>query len=113
VEDDAATRQALVDSLTWLNYQVIEASNGREALAILTAGENRIELVVSDVVMPVMGGIPLLRALRQQNLSIPVVLVTGHPMSKEMARLEGLAGWLPKPPRLGELANLLASILGA
>ncbi|KAA3664742.1 MAG: response regulator, partial [Chloroflexi bacterium] len=101
------------DSLTLLNYKVLEAANGREALAILKTKPDEIALVLSDVVMPEMGGIALFQAMEQQNLSIPVVLLTGHPLSKDMKSLQelGLAGWLPKPTVLETLSQLLSRVL--
>jgi PAS domain S-box-containing protein len=112
-EDNPETRQALVDSLTLLNYEVIEATNGREALTTLVARATEIELVLSDAVMPKMGGVALLHAMRKQKLKIPLVLLTGHPLGKELENLEalGLAGWLPKPPTLVNLSRLLAQVL--
>jgi two-component system, cell cycle sensor histidine kinase and response regulator CckA len=113
VEDDPPTRQALVDSLTFLNYEVMEAVNGREALTILATKADEIALVLSDAVMPEMGGVALFHAMQQQKLTIPLVLLTGHPLSKEMENLEalGLAGWLSKPPDLVNLSYLLAKVL--
>ncbi len=78
VEDNAATREALIEGLEVLNYHVIEAENGHEALAILEQQRDDIALVLSDVVMPDMGGIALLRALRARGIDIGVILVTGH-----------------------------------
>lgn len=114
VEDGQATRQALLHSLISLNYQVIEASNGREALELLATKAQGIDLIVSDVVMPEMGGIALLQAIRRQRIYIPLVLLTGHPLGDELEKLQamGLAGWLPKPPALENLSQLLARILG-
>jgi two-component system cell cycle sensor histidine kinase/response regulator CckA len=110
VEDEVATRQALVDSLSLLNYQVVSTSHGKEAMAILDQQNVKIDLVLSDVVMPEMGGIALLRAIRKKGLFVPVVLMTGHPMQEELEDLlsEGLAAWLLKPPRLKLLADLIA-----
>lgn len=113
VEDDPATREALLDSLAQLNYEVLAATNGREALTFLATQAAEIDLVLSDAIMPEMGGIALFHAIREQNLTIPIVLLTGHPLSKEMENLQvlGLAGWLPKPPDLVNLSYLLAEVL--
>ena len=125
VEDNAATREALVDSLELLNYRVLEAANGREALAIFeqqtsevsedsrSLEERRIALVLSDVVMPEMGGQALLHALRQRDPTVKVMLLTGHPLEKELENLQaqGLSGWLLKPPSLEQLAQVLARVL--
>ncbi len=113
VEDDPDTRQALANSLALMNYNVVEATNGREALEILATEVDEVDLVLSDTVMPEMGGIALYHAMREQKLSIPVVLITGHPLSKEMENLQtlGLAGWLPKPIDLVTLSYLLSEAL--
>jgi PAS domain S-box-containing protein len=115
VEDDEVTREALLDSLAELNYEVLTATNGREALTILATKATEVDLVLSDAVMPEMGGIALFHAMQEQKLTIPIVLLTGHPLSKEMENLKmlGLAGWLPKPPDLVNLSHLLAEVLTA
>ncbi len=110
VEDNASTRRALVDSLELLNYRVVEATNGQEALAIIEQGGDEIALVLSDVVMPIMGGIALLHALRERGAEVGVVMLTGHPMEKEMDSLRacGMIDWAPKPPSLERLAEVVA-----
>ena len=113
VEDNLDTREALLASLVQLNYDVLAVTNGREALKVLASEAAEFDLVVSDVVMPEMGGTALFHAIQEQNLTIPVVLLTGHPLSQEMEHLKalGLAGWLPKPPDLVNLSYLLAEVL--
>jgi two-component system cell cycle sensor histidine kinase/response regulator CckA len=113
VEDSAAIRKALVESLQVLNYQAMEASNGQEALAVLEQHDEEIALVLSDVVMPEMGGIALLRSMRQNGLAMPVVMLTGHPLKKELENLraQGMVAWLVKPPSLEQLAEVVAQAL--
>ncbi|MCK4471085.1 MAG: response regulator, partial [Anaerolineae bacterium] len=118
VEDNASTRQALVDSLELLNYRVLEAADGREALGILERQASEVSslevsLVLSDVVMPGMGGVTLFHALRQRSLAMKVVLMTGHPSEEEMEslRTQGLSDWLPKPSNLEQLAQVLTRVL--
>ncbi len=118
VEDNAPTRQALVDSLELLNYRTLEAADGREALEALERQNSEVSspeivLVLSDVVMPGMGGVALFHTLRQRNLAVKVVLLTGHPLVKDMERLrtQGLSDWLPKPPSLEQLAEVVARAL--
>jgi two-component system cell cycle sensor histidine kinase/response regulator CckA len=120
VEDDAAARKALVDSLELLNYRVRSAANGTEALAIIERHDDeagresdRIALVLSDVVMPGMGGIALLRSLRQKGLAMRVVMLTGHPLEEELEslRAQGMIDWLLKPPSLEQLAEVVARAL--
>jgi len=114
VEDGKSIRAALVESLEGLNYQALEAANGQEALALMGERGEHVALVLSDVVMPGMGGIALFRALREKGWQMPVILLTGHPMGKELdeLRAEGLSAWLTKPPTLERLGQLIAQIIG-
>jgi CheY-like chemotaxis protein len=113
VEDQATTRQAIVDSLDLLGYRVIEAEHGRQALSLLETHAEEVALVLSDVVMPEMGGIALFHVLRQRGQQLPLVLMTGHPMGREMEEMqaEGLAGWILKPPNLDHLAQVIAQAI--
>jgi signal transduction histidine kinase/DNA-binding response OmpR family regulator len=113
VEDEAATRQALKDGLTLINYQVQVASDGLQALNYLNDHPGEIHLVLSDVVMPEMGGIELLHAIRDRGLKIPVILMTGHPLQDEHKNLKdaGLTAWMQKPPRLKQLSHIIAQAL--
>jgi two-component system cell cycle sensor histidine kinase/response regulator CckA len=112
IEDDAAVRSALVATLETLNYRTLEAANGRDALAILEQGEE-VALVLSDLVMPEMGGSALFRALQQRGADVPVVMLTGHPLEEELQKLQeqGLAGWLLKPPTLERLSEVVTQVL--
>ena len=113
VEDYAVTREALVDSLEMLNYRVLAATNGREALEVFEQDQDQIELVVSDAVMPEMGGRALLHALRQRNSGIKMVMLTGHPLGRKLDDLRalGMSAWLPKPLNLDQLAQAVAQAL--
>jgi CheY-like chemotaxis protein len=116
VEDNTDAREALVDSLRVLNYRVLAAANGREALDLFKQHAEkadhtrRIALVVSDVVMPEMGGVALLHALREKNYKGQIIMLTGHPMhdTDDDLRLQGVMEWLQKPVSLEQLADVLA-----
>ncbi len=115
VEDNLALLDALRDIVEMLGYRVITANNGAEALIMLAADAGRIALVLSDLIMPVMGGEALLAAMRARGLAIPVVMLSGHPLKNELQalRVHGLAGWLLKPPDIDQLAHLLAQALAS
>jgi len=118
VEDNVSTRQALVDSLELLRYQVLTASNGREALDVLA--EHPVDLVLSDLVMPDMGGQALVHALRERRIPVRVVLLSGHPLNEELEDLlaQGAAtggplvvDWLRKPINLAQLGEVVQRAL--
>jgi two-component system, cell cycle sensor histidine kinase and response regulator CckA len=81
---------------------------------VLAQRHAEIALVLSDAVMPGMGGEALFRAMRSQGLRMPVVIVSGFPFESALDDLkaQGLAGWLLKPPDIGQLARLLAAEVG-
>jgi CheY-like chemotaxis protein len=114
VEDENITRQAIVGSLDMLGYRVLEAANGRDALALFEQHTGAIDLVLSDMIMPEMGGRALFNALKQRDATVQVLLLTGHPLTgEELADLsaQGLRGWLLKPPSLEQLAQAVAQAL--
>ncbi|MFN2271375.1 MAG: ATP-binding protein, partial [Anaerolineae bacterium] len=114
VEDETATRQALVESLKVLNYRVLEATNGQQALEVFEQHARAIDLVLSDVVMPEMGGKALLYALQERDPAVRVVLLTGHPLDErelEDLRALGLRSWTLKPLSLEQLARIVAEAL--
>ncbi len=107
VEDSVFTRQALLESLEILNYHVITSANGREALDIVLKGPGEINLVVSDVIMPEMSGISLVREMSDRGMDIPVVLLSGYVTDKGIESLPTAKNIqiLPKPPNLDQLAE--------
>ena len=116
MEDNAPLRAALVSTLEGLNYRVLEASNGREAMAIVARRGEELDLILSDMVMPEMGGEVLFHTLLESGRAdLPMVIMTGHAAGRELAAMqaEGLAGWLTKPPVVAELAETLARALQA
>jgi len=109
VEDNAATREAVSDTLKMLGYQIIEAADGEEALRRFEHQAGEIDLVLSDLVMPGMGGEALLQALRQKEPHVRMVMMTGYPLvEKSKALLEqGGVTWLSKPFTAHSMAEVV------
>jgi len=78
IDDEADIVALMAEFLQLLGHSVVTAENGRQGYDILTAAPEDIDLVISDVKMPEMGGFELLRLLRHQGHATPVVLVSGH-----------------------------------
>ncbi len=76
IDDDATLCTALKRALERVEYQVDVAHRGQQAVQMLNAGY---DVIVSDIEMPDMSGIDVLRAVRQVNLDVPVVFITGSP----------------------------------
>lgn len=113
VEDDYSTREAMSTLLEDYNYQVLAASNGAEALRIYEDNASSIALVISDLVMPEMGGVALFQALQQRWPEVKILFVTGHPMQEDERAIleEGNVHWLQKPFSVQVFNRAVKSIL--
>lgn len=109
VEDDNAIRTTIVEFLEFEGYSVGSASNGREAIEVVSQGTPRVILV--DVRMPVMNGIEFARTLRDRNITIPLVVMTAAPEDRHWAASIGAVTFLAKPFDLVDLGALLKSVL--
>jgi two-component system cell cycle sensor histidine kinase/response regulator CckA len=109
VEDEPTVRQASEAMLERLGYQVLVAADGQQAQVLHTEHPGEIALVLSDLVMPKMGGLELYRLLRERDPAIRMVVVTGYPLGQEIATLlaQGILGWIQKPFLLNELAQVV------
>lgn len=77
VDDDDAVRRVVTRVLSRAGQQTVAAAGGASALALLAT--TQVDAVITDISMPSMSGIDLLRAIRERDLDLPVVLVTGAP----------------------------------
>lgn len=96
----------------WGEYEVLEACNGQEALAILTSPEGQnIAGVISDWQMPLMTGLELMQEITKRKLNVPVLLVSGAAV-EDIRTVVGSRSFLAKPfstPKL--LAAVAAAFL--
>jgi len=109
VEDDATVLEIVTIMLKHLNYRVVTAVNGFEALKMYRQFQHEIALVLTDITMPKMGGAELTSALQEQDPNIKVVALTGYPVediAKELLT-QGIIDWLQKPLSLKKLAQIL------
>ncbi len=105
VEDEDGLRSLNARGLRSRGYTVVEAANGVEAMEVLEAQDGKIDLVVSDVVMPEMDGPTLLKEMRGRNPTLKVIFVSGYAeeaFSKSLPDNEQFA-FLPKPFTLTQL----------
>ncbi|UCC86533.1 MAG: PAS domain S-box protein [Anaerolineales bacterium] len=114
VEDEPTVLLVGQTMLERLGYRVLTAVNGQQALKLYSADQDEIALVLTDMVMPGIDGMTLLRALKAQNPSVRGVMITGYPMRGEGVEefpAQGIVGWLQKPLTLTELAQVVSRAL--
>jgi two-component system cell cycle sensor histidine kinase/response regulator CckA len=115
VEDNGAVRAFAAEVLSQAGYQVRSARHGVEALELMRKYESSIDVVVTDVVMPEMGGRPLVEQLRKRRPQLPVLYITAYTDNASMideVRATG-ARLLEKPFTASQLAEAVASLGGA
>ncbi len=112
-DDDAHVRDAAVRILGRYGYDVVSAGDGREALSLLQDRSSAFALLISDLAMPGMGGGEVVRALRDADCHLPVILTSGRPTPEleEAASLGGVSV-LEKPWTVEELLGAVRSALG-
>jgi two-component system cell cycle sensor histidine kinase/response regulator CckA len=112
VEDEAPVRHTLAHLLAELNYQVLTASSAENALDIHAAHAGQIALVLTDLVMPGMGGLGLVRELRRREVPVPVVMMSGY-VGESRATVEGVMAWVEKPVTARRLGLVLQEAMPA
>jgi two-component system chemotaxis response regulator CheY len=114
VDDSNSLRQMVTFTLREAGFSVLEASNGAEAFDI--AKRERADLVLSDVNMPVMDGLQLVRELRAlpEYRCTPVLMLTTESSDekKQAGKAAGATGWLVKPFDPEKLLATVRRVLG-
>jgi signal transduction histidine kinase/CheY-like chemotaxis protein/HAMP domain-containing protein len=113
VEDEVLVRQALAQILTDLNYQTLSASSAENALELAAAHRGEVALVLTDLVMPGMGGLGLVRALRERDVRVPVVMMSGYVAESARASVDGVLAWVEKPVTARRLGAVIQEALSA
>jgi CheY-like chemotaxis protein len=111
VDDEFGIVEVLEAILSEEGYRVLTAINGQHAFERLAGG--RVDLVVSDLMMPVMDGSALLRALRadERYRETPFLLMCSLPESAIAHRISGYTAFLRKPFRIAEMLAAVRNVL--
>ena len=111
VDDDDELRNMLLEVLSSLDYFPIGVEDGEQAINQLKIQD--FDLVISDIRMPNMDGLTLLKNIKQTSPTLPVVMITGYPTScpVQKAMQEGADGYLAKPFRIEKIDELMRDLL--
>jgi len=99
VEDYEAVRNLIRQILTKLNFTVLTAVNGVDALKIYEKNKASIKLIITDLVMPELGGVEMSRIIKARNPSVKIMAITGYPLGSEWGDLykAGITECIQKP----------------
>ena len=113
VDDEPLVREVSKDILEHHDFEVLTATDGREALEVFRQQPETFRAVVLDQTMPVMDGEEAFRQIRDIDPEAVVLLMSGFSgrISEQLAT-EGLAGFLPKPFRPDDLVRKIKEVLG-
>jgi len=113
VDDAVSMRQMVSFTLKQGGYEVVEAEHGQDALSKLQS--NAVDLIITDLNMPVMDGITLIQNVRKMPSmkSKPILMLTteGLAAKKEQGKAAGATGWVVKPFDPDKLLQTLAKVL--
>ncbi|MCX7281361.1 MAG: response regulator, partial [Alphaproteobacteria bacterium] len=113
VEDEEAVRSFAARALRMRGYKVLEAGGGEEALEIVKSDDAKIDLIITDVVMPNMDGPTMVRHVKVLNPGLPVIFMSGY--AEEAFRRNDQNSedidFLPKPFGLKQLAAKVKEVL--
>lgn len=106
VDDEEGYRELIARVLTKAGYEVLQAADGLEALSLLE--RSKIDLVISDILMPALNGYALVARLRAKWPTMPVILTTGFlPPAKTI--MNGSVDFIPKPIDSETLLGMIQS----
>jgi two-component system chemotaxis response regulator CheY len=116
VDDSTSMRQMVGFTLRGAGYEVIEGSNGQEALdRLASSAGNKVDLVITDLNMPVMDGLKLTRQLRARPAMrfTPILILTTESTAERKAegKAAGATGWIVKPFQPEQLLRILEKVL--
>lgn len=115
VDDSATMREMVSQALRDCSFDPLTAGNGQEALDRLGGLEKTVDLIISDVNMPVMDGLTFIAEVRknQQHAFVPILMLTTESDAgmKERGKQAGATGWLVKPFNPDMLRKVIAKVV--
>ena len=108
VEDEELLRTTLTFLLTGEGYEVLEASDGQEAVDLFIQQPDAIDLVLSDLMMPRLNGLEMFRILKEVRPQVKLILITGMLNAAPAWREQGVHDLIAKPFEITHLLNKVA-----
>ena len=114
VDDSSSMRQMISFTLKSAGYEVIEAVDGQDAIEKMN--EYSVHMLITDINMPNLDGIELVRKVREHSVYrfIPIILLTteSQPSKKQEGKDAGATGWIVKPFKPDQLLAVVKRVMG-
>lgn len=109
IDDEPMILDSTSKLLKMLGYTLYTAANGQEALTIYLEKQGNIDLVILDMIMPIMSGSVVLKMLKDINSDVKVILSSGYSMHNEIQKVMEIGCWdfIQKPYNLKELSHVI------
>jgi len=113
VDDETMIIDVSVQMLKKMGYDVLTANNGREAIEIFKQNNDRVAIVILDLIMPGMGGGEVYERLKEIDSNVKVLLSSGYSIDGQAAEIlnRGCDGFIQKPFKLNELSYKLRELI--
>jgi two-component system cell cycle sensor histidine kinase/response regulator CckA len=113
IDDEATIRSPIRRALQTFGYRVVTASNGPKGLSIYVRRQADIAAVITDMILPVTGGVATLRALLRINAKVKTIAITGFvtDTQRQVAMTAGATAFLAKPFTIDKLLTTLRTVL--
>jgi two-component system cell cycle sensor histidine kinase/response regulator CckA len=114
VDDEPEARSLARIALEQAGYEMIEAADGQKALEMFAENQERIGLVITDVLMPKLDGLGLASKLHKEDPELPILLLSGHVLEEDLwAPGNARMRYLMKPYRGQDLESAVVDLIGA
>jgi CheY-like chemotaxis protein len=113
IDDEKIIIDVGKELLRKLGYKVLSAGGGREAIDVLKINKDKIDLVILDMIMPIMGGGEVYKRIKQISPDVKVLLSSGYSINGEASEIlkRGCNGFIQKPFSIKDLSKKIRDIL--
>ena len=113
VDDEKMVLEVGEEMLQEMGYNVLAASSGREALGVYKQNQDKIALVILDMIMPGMGGSEVFDRIKAMNSDVKVLLASGYGVTTQITDIldRGCCGFMQKPFNMGRLSHKIKNVL--
>lgn len=114
IDDEDMLRDLLMEMLTKAGYRVMAARDGLEGMEIYKNNKEKIDLVISDIGMPKLGGEEMFKQIKLLNPAVKLIFISGFLEIEKKQELEmhGIKGFIQKPFKANEILKLINNVLG-